>query len=285
MVRINEESLMGVCTDSRLTFLNGLGYNVIRLPREGIDPLHALGRDPNAGTLENLGSISKIWKSDTAPPVPDPPGDAADVNGQRTDDLKLSIGLEILSGVLSGFGVSTPSVNVAYERARSVQFEFTNVKVVRVEPLALGEYLANGDLNQTNPFASYFTDSKKAAFVVTEVLKASSVKVIAKDKSGTTIGVDAPVVQNLVGVKVNVGAGAAGDHALTYQGQKLVTFGFKAFGVAFMDGDWRVFGVKPSKEMSFAAGTGLGMAGGGELAAPADDTGILLHTGGLLDLA
>jgi hypothetical protein len=45
---------MGVCTDSEL------GYNVIRLPPEGIDPLHARGRDLKAGMVENLGRISRI---------------------------------------------------------------------------------------------------------------------------------------------------------------------------------------------------------------------------------
>jgi hypothetical protein len=30
---------MGICKDPRLTYLNDLGYDVIRLPRRGIAPL------------------------------------------------------------------------------------------------------------------------------------------------------------------------------------------------------------------------------------------------------
>lgn len=106
---------MGLLTDSRLTYLNGVGYNVIRLPRDGIEPLHALGCDLKAGTI----------------------------------------------GGLSGLGVSTPGVDVAYERERSVQFEFNNVRGVRVEPLGLSEYLADGDLESQQPFASYFAQDSR----------------------------------------------------------------------------------------------------------------------------
>lgn len=274
---------MGICTDSRLTFLNNLGYNVIRLPREGIEPLQALGRDPKGNTIENLGAISAIWKSETTAPVPDPPSDAPDINGQRTDDLKLSVGLDILAGVLSGMGVPGPKLEVAYNQARSVQFEFVNVKVHRIEPLKVGDYLADGDLKLANPFSTFFTDPKKSAFVITEVLKSDAIKVTAKDKKGVTIGVDVQNIQGVLGTKASVGAEAGAEHTLTYKGAKMLTFGFKVFGIAFMDGEWRVFGVKPAKDLAFGA-PGMLPGGSGELAAPGTGTAILLGTSGLLEL-
>jgi hypothetical protein len=274
---------MGICTDSRLTFLNNLGYNVVRLPREGIEPLQALGRDPRENTIENLGAISAIWKAESDPPVPDPPTDAPNINGQRTDDLKLSVGLDILAGVLSGMGVPGPKLDLAYTKARSVQFEFVNVKVHRIEPLKVGEYLADGDLKLANPFSTFFTDPKKTAFVITEVLKSDAIKVTAKGKGGVTVGVDVQNIQGVLGTKATVGAEAGADHTLTYQGTKMLTFGFKVFGIAFMEGEWRVFGVKPAKDLAFAA-PGMLSSGASEIAAPASDTAILLGTSGLLDL-
>ncbi len=58
------------CSDPRLTYLNSYGYNVIKLPRAGIEPLQVLGRDKDS--LEDLGELSTIWKSQS--PIPSTPG-------------------------------------------------------------------------------------------------------------------------------------------------------------------------------------------------------------------
>ena len=49
---------MALCIDPRLTYLNSKGYNVILLPREGIEPLDVLGRDN--GGVNRLGTIGQI---------------------------------------------------------------------------------------------------------------------------------------------------------------------------------------------------------------------------------
>ena len=48
------------CHDPRLTYLNDLGYNVVRLPRKGINPLGVLGRDGKS--LSYLGTLDQIWR-------------------------------------------------------------------------------------------------------------------------------------------------------------------------------------------------------------------------------
>ena len=53
------------CSDPSLTYLNGFGYNVIRLPRKGIEPLDVLGRDQS---LEKLGALPDIVLSTVAAP-------------------------------------------------------------------------------------------------------------------------------------------------------------------------------------------------------------------------
>jgi hypothetical protein len=49
-----------MCQDNSVTFLQSLGYNVVRLPREGIDPLLLLNGGNN---LNILGYISDIMLS------------------------------------------------------------------------------------------------------------------------------------------------------------------------------------------------------------------------------
>jgi hypothetical protein len=240
---------MAHCSDPRLTYLNQLGYNVLKLPRAGVNPLEVLGRDGKS--LDDLGDLPSIWTSKVPAPQPGNPLPATDINGQKTSDLKLSVGLDILATVLQGMGVPAPKLSLAYSNASSVQFTFTDVQVVRVAPLEVGHYLAQGDLDTSNPFAAYFQDHDKEAFVITEVLKSKAIRVTAKKDSGTSVAVDLPNIQKIVGANVAVAAAEAGSADLVYQGSQLLTFGFKVFGIAYAHGNWQIHGQAPGGNIAF----------------------------------
>jgi hypothetical protein len=116
--------------DPSVTFLNKFGYNVVKLPRVGIEPLDVIGMDE---TTQWLGPLSAVWKSSVPVPEPSKPRRAAPVNGQKTDQLDLSFGLKILGNALAAFGASVPSLDVAYHApARSA---FLLDRGVAVPPL------------------------------------------------------------------------------------------------------------------------------------------------------
>ena len=123
--------------DPSITFLNQFGYNVVRLPRVGIEPMDVIGRDE---TTQWLGPLRTVWQSSVPEPVPSAPRPAAAVSGQKTDQLAISFGLKILANALAAFGVTTPSLDMAYHRARKVQFAYTNVTSTVVAPLEAGNY-------------------------------------------------------------------------------------------------------------------------------------------------
>jgi hypothetical protein len=246
------EAIMG-CSDPRLTYLNSYGYNVVKLPRAGIEPLQVIGKDH--GSLEDLGPLSTIWQATSSPPALQGPNVAASVNGQKTDDLKLSVGLDILASVLQGMGAASPKVAVAYTDARSVQFTFANVTETVVMPLDVGHYLSAGDLDSASPFASYFLDHEKQAFVITSVLKSNSITVTAKQDSGTTISVDIPVIEQIVGANVSVGTSSTNNGDITFKGAQPLTFGFKVFGITYGGGHWQVYGQPASGGSALGLGT------------------------------
>ena len=161
--------------DPSITFLNKFGYNVIRLPRTGIEPLDVIGRDHG---MQWLGPLSKVWASAKPEPQPGPPQRAAAVNGQRTDELELSLGLSVLANTLAAFGVSAPSLDLAYKNARAVQFTYTNVTSTSVSPFDVGDYLSSGTLRSENPVVmNYFGNEKTSAYLIVDVLKADSITV------------------------------------------------------------------------------------------------------------
>jgi hypothetical protein len=249
----NIEAGMALCTDKSLTYLNGIGYNVVRLPRRGIEPLDVLGQ--TGLSLERLGRLDQIWASSKPVPRPGPDQDAAKISGQRTNEMKLSVGLKLLEGVLAAVGAKVPQVDFAYAKASTLQFTFGDVTARGVDPLLVGEFLGSGDLKGPNPvFDRYFHDEDAKAFVLTEVLLAKSISVSAKDEHSGDVKVDIPAIQQAVGVDVQVAAKVGSGSDLTFAGAQPVTFGFKAFEIAF-DGRWRMVGAAAGPDLAFAAGT------------------------------
>ena len=243
---------MVFCTDKSLTYLNGEGYNVIRLPRKGILPLDVLGRD--GGSLEKLGQLGEIWSSQQPVPPVGQPQPATEVNGQKTSELSPSMGLKVLGGILGALGAKIPELSAAYSAADSLEFEFRNVMSRSVAPLAIGNFLSVGDIQIKNPVVEhYFSDNDTEAFVITETLELSEIAVTAKDSNGANIQVSVPSIQNALGVDVSVAGKGADNSSVVYKGSEPVTFGFKAFAIAF-DGRWRVHGVKAGEDLAFTVG-------------------------------
>jgi len=258
--------------DPSVTFLNRFGYNVVKLPRAGIEPLDLIGRDD---TTQWLGPLASVWASNVATPPPSAPRPAAPVNGQKTDQLQVGFGLKILANALAAFGATVPSLDFAFTRARKVQFSYTNVTSTVVSPLEAGNYLAAGKLNTANPVVThYLTGEDAQAFLILDVLKSDSLTVTASDEQGGEIGLDVPAIQGLVGANVKVKPSSASNSTLTFTGQAPVTFGFVVSEIEFDGAHWSLQGAAPSGGLAFGAGA---VAGGG--AGVAADVPVLLGSG------
>ena len=59
---------MAKCNDKSVQTLNNRGYNVVKLPRAGIEPMDILGKDSKAA--EWLGPLSDVWSTTAPAPVP-----------------------------------------------------------------------------------------------------------------------------------------------------------------------------------------------------------------------
>jgi hypothetical protein len=259
--------------DPSITFLNKFGYNVIRLPRTGIEPLDVIGRDQGA---QWLGPLKAVWSSTTPEPQPGPPHPAAAVNGQRTDALELSLGLSVLANTLAAFGASAPSLNTAYRNAHAVQFTYTNVTSTSVSPFDAGNYLAAGTLRTDNPVVkNYFGSDKAKAYLIVEVLKADSITVTATDSHGTEVGIDLPHIEGVLDAKIGVKPSGSSNATVTFTGPIPVTFGFAVQQIARQADAWILHGAAASADIAF----GLSEFGGGP-EAPEEPNPLVFDTGG-----
>jgi hypothetical protein len=246
---------MGICKDPTTQELNKRGYNLVKLPRVGIEPMDVLGREDKS--MEKLGSIAEVWTSTITTPTIGAPVAVSGIEGSKTSDLDLGIGLKLLSDALAGLGggIGLPALNFAFKKAKKVQFKFVNVESTSITPFALGKFLANGTLDISNPFVShYFGNDETDEYIIFDVLKSDSISVTAKSESGMEIGADISALSGALGSKVSVKTASTGSSELTFQGATKATFAFKIFQVMFENGKWVPRGVGADEDLAFAAG-------------------------------
>jgi hypothetical protein len=246
---------MALCKDPVTKDLNNRGYNLVKLPRVGIEPLDVLGLD--GGALEKLGALGEVWTSTVAAPGAGTPAPAAGISGARSSDLDIGIGLKLLSDALAGLGggISLPSLNTAFKRAKKIAFTFENVESTSISPFGLGKFLAAGTLDMTNPFVSrYFGNDETKEYIIFDVLKSDSLSVTIKSDTGGSVDANVGALQGALSANVKASASAAGSSEISFKGNVKVTFAFKVFEVVFANGRWIPQGAKASDDLSFLVG-------------------------------
>jgi hypothetical protein len=224
------------CKDPTLTYLNGRGYNVVGYPRSGILPLDVLGKQGKSKP-QRLGTIGDIWKKDGAPPTWKEDA-GSQIEGQSTKSLKVSVGITLLQTFLAAFGLESPEIRSAYQGAKKLQFSFTKPKVLGIAPLVVADYMTDGDIDVDNALIKFFVNDDYSAYIITEVLQSKSISVTAQDELETGVDVDLGTIEKIAKASGKVVVSAETTSHLTYKGQVFLTFGYKAFKIAFIDGKW-----------------------------------------------
>jgi hypothetical protein len=231
------------CNDPSIAHLKQFGYNIIRLPRADFGPLRLLARQ--GGELESLGEIGSLFEPAEDAPLPPVKRDAhaADISGQRTSDMKLHLGLDILGTVIGAMGGSRLGLDAKYEGARSIAFSYQDVRVDEVDVILLDQFLSRAAIRPSNTLSRLLESD--AVFVTTAVLRSDRLTVEAKRRDGGSLEVSIPEVRGVVGGAVQVsGAGERGSR-LTYAGPVPLSFGFRAVQLFYQNGEFTTF--KPVK--------------------------------------
>lgn len=225
---------MGFCADEATTYLRGLGYNVVRHPRQDLRPLLLLGRQ--AGEVLVLGSVEGLTQGPgRGLPAVDVGQTAADINGRSTGKFSSALGLNILDSLLGALGAAG-GVRAHYRGARSIQFTFTDVEVDRVDPLDVGDYLRDSEVDADNPILHEYILGNGELYVVTQTVKSNQLSVTAETNDGSGVRLDVPAIQDALGGRVAVSRQGQSSTAITYSGTKKLVFGFKCFTVGLLDG-------------------------------------------------
>jgi hypothetical protein len=221
--------------DPILSLLKDFKYNVVRLPRTNIRPLQLFEKQDN--DLVFLGEIPKLFKAGAGAPLPEvgPDEQAGFINGQRSRDLNLSVGLSILSGIISALGGGTLGLSAGYKKASALSFTFDDVKLNQIDRLDLSRFLNIATIDETVGPPAKLVEADKI-YVITSTIKSSKFTTEAKQSNGKSVGVDVPVIQNALSGKVEVKTEGSSQSKVTYSGSVPLVFGFQAIRLVFEDG-------------------------------------------------
>lgn len=216
---------MGVCKDRSVNYLKTLGLNTIRHPEENIKPLMLLGE--YNGERGIIGTLDQLVEDATAAIPQITSSIAANINGERTSKLPISLGISILGNIIGALGGNL-GIKAAYENARKIQFAFKNVVRERANIVNVGDYIQSGEVKWEHIILQKYLFGKGNLYVLTEVVRSDEVGVTAYTKDKSSLAVEVPVIKEIVGGNISVGHEAESMTEVAYKGNKKLAFGFLA---------------------------------------------------------
>jgi hypothetical protein len=219
--------------DPFLNLLKSISFIPLRLPRADVQPLQLFGIDgKDLSMLGQLSDAMKAGSTSVMPPIQSDIQTANQIQGTRSATVKLSIGLNLLGGIIGALTGQNLDVSAAYQRASSLTFEFGDVTVSTVSIILLDKFL---NLSDIDPSARQIQDLMIAgnAGVTTAVARAKKYIVTAQDDHGVDINVDVPVIQNVAGGKLGISTTGNNNTKVVYDGATPITFGVQALRLGF----------------------------------------------------
>ncbi len=228
------------CNDPSIRYLKSFGYNVIRLPRADIRPLQILMK--NGSFLEPLGDLVALLVSGTHKPMPTIKANVktASISGQRTNDLALNAGLDILGNIIGAMGGSSIGLKSEYHNARSIAFEFQDVLTDSIQIVELDQFLTDSGMD---PFSTHLKDLLESdkIYIITSTIKSKTLTVTATKKDRTSLKVDASAIKQILGPNVKVDNNTDNIYSLSFTGKDNLIFGFKAIKLTYKNGKYASF--------------------------------------------
>jgi hypothetical protein len=241
-------------SDPILKLLKDFSYAVVRLPRENIRPLQILEKRDNDLVL--LGNVTDLFQvGGVTPPVVSADEQAGFINGKRTRDLEIHVGLSLLGGIIGAMTGSKAGLDTAFKRASNLAFEFDDVKVNQINQLALNRFLAGAKIDPSVGPSITKALEEDRLYVITNTVKSKKFTIEALQSDGKTTGVDVPVIQGAVGGSVGIQTSGSSNSKVTFAGDTPLVFGFQAVRMEFEKGAFKgLKQVKPEEAALRAPG-------------------------------
>lgn len=224
--------------DAAIGMLKNIGYVTVRVPRANLRPLQVFEKTGNS--LIYRGELSSLFRNGNhALPQISADEVMSNINGKRSSEQKIGVGISILGNIIGALGGSKLGLETGFKTAAASVFEFQNVYGNAIEPFALEEYLSGADINPALPASAKLLEADKL-YVVTGVVKSNKFGFETKNSSGQNIKIDVPVIQQIVGGSVNVERSSSSETKISFEGAHSLVFGVKAMQMVYENGKFKL---------------------------------------------
>lgn len=221
--------------DPLFSSLRDFGYNAVRLPKSTIKPLQLYAKKGNE--LYRLGELSKAFVSRGNISYPkileDMP--APHISGKKSGELSLGLGLSMIFGIITSLGGSTSGLDVKYQQANSIIFQYENVLEDSIEIIELDKFLNDTDINPFSKYVAELLDSD-SVYVTTDTLKTCKLAVFPKAERRVDLDMQIPEIQSIVGPNITVSSKGEASSAITFEGKTPLVFGFRVMQLFYNKG-------------------------------------------------
>jgi hypothetical protein len=220
--------------------------NVVAAPRTGIDPLEALA--VRKTKVSRRGRLAEMIDG-AAPELPTAtPSKAADLQGEYSLTVDVSLGLELTTTFFAALGIPIPSAQATaqlWQGADKIVFEVRDVVQHETDIAELGRVLTGLRIRRNAATDVFFSDTRTRLFIITRTLTSPACAVRATDASGQSIAVDIDGLEDIVGTaKANVSWHIDSSRTISFRGAEPATFAFASVPcVIAFDGTF-VFGLE-----------------------------------------
>ena len=225
----------------------------LRVPDARVRPLAVVVSDGKRSQF--LGPLADLLQDGREFDVAAACTDLAAFSGRRSRSVDIELGLQILDGFLSPFGLSPPTVRSRLSGARSLSFAFGDVQRLYIETTRLGRVLGECRIDFRNVATTVIRGS---VLIVDSVLRCSEFSVTVDRAIGAVAEIDSAVAADLVDVSGLANISMTSGHDLTFSRPDPLTFAFSCVRV-FVDHRGFFTGVSPGA-VPTSAGFGPGLS-------------------------
>jgi len=210
------------------TLMEVFNASIVRVPETRVQPMSVVAAKDSKSSFR--GRLAPLLLEDDVLEVPEAKSQMTNIKGKRTKSVKTDVGLKILEGFLTGFGLPGATIGAQFAGASEVTFAFNDVVRTFVDTGVLGRQLIGKHVNKENPAAAIFFGEDSYEFLVLDSVIGSSDFTIAVSKSNDkAFKLDLPAIQNVVKeANVGVSVSTTTNYDLTFKGPEHLTFAFSA---------------------------------------------------------
>ncbi|MBC7923418.1 MAG: hypothetical protein H7Z75_20260 [Ferruginibacter sp.] len=225
-------------------------FHLIRVPESAIQPLVVLVKDPDqkANALRRVGPLSDLLANAPDEPILD--SRMADLSGKKSTDVKVDLGLQIVSGFLSGFGVNPPSLKAVFDQVSTLSFSFEDVHRQFIDQTKLGDMLLNQPVELANPAVATVREGGRCLVIDSEVVS-NNFSVRAERTTDANFAFDLGDIKNILEAGAQkVAVKATNEKTIQFKGEAPLAFAFTCVELFFDDAGQvtKFLSVKPGKQ-------------------------------------